>query len=412
MKQINFFRVARTLLALFLFAALFAGCASAAPQAASSPTHVSAAALAAPETSEIPDSGEFAVLFANVGRADAAILRFGETTVLIDAGSEESVPQLFAGLNLLGVETIDAVFLTHSHEDHVGGLTALRANYDISVVYSPLYSEKNKNGVSRIAALCEKLGLPHTALVAGSSVTVADGVTFSVLGPLVFNALDDNDNSLVLRFTVGSTSFLFAGDAQMLEEETLLKSGTNLTADVLKVGNHGNPDATSEEFARAVSPRFAIVSTSTEEDADSANPRVFAALAQAQTYVTQDFRMGVLLTPGADGAPAVSNPALQADAPRVRVDSLDAEKQTVTLINDGETAADLSGCLLFCGRSGAALRFPQGTALGAGETLTVSGEGGGGAFVFFDEKKPLSKKKEDVVSLYGVYGALLSSGID
>ena len=412
MKQFNFSPAVRTLLALFLFAALCAGCVPIAPQAASSPNPSSTAALTVSETSELSDTGEFAILFVNVGRADAAILRFGETTVLIDVGSEASIPQLIAGLNLLDVEKIDAVFLTHSHDDHVGGLSALRANYDISIVYSPLFSEKNKDGEGKIVALCEKLDLPHRELIADQRTYVTLRAYLSVLAPLALNEEDDNDNSLVFRLTYNGVTFLFAGDAQFAEEGMLLQSGADLAADVLKVGNHGNSDATSEEFARAVSPRLAIISTNTTEDADSANPRVLAALAPAQTYVTQDFRLGVLFTLGADGAPAISNPAPESDAPRVRIASLDAEKQTITLANDGETSADLSGCLLFCDRSGAALRFPQGTRLDSGESLTVSGESGGGAFVFFDEKKPLSKKKEDVVSLYGVYGALLSSGID
>jgi hypothetical protein len=147
-------------------------------------------------------------------------------------------------------------------------------------------------------------------------------------------------------------------------------------------------------------------------DADSANARVLAALAPARTLITQDFRLGALLTLGTDGAIRFANPAPEAGVPAVRIAALDAENQTVSLVNDGAAAADLSRCLLFCGRSGAALRFPQGTLLGAGETLIVSGEGGGGDFEFAGEKKPLSKKKEDAVALYGPYGAILSTMAD
>ena len=74
----------------------------------------------------LPGGETFAMLFVSVGKADACILRFGDAVVLIDTGSESSVPQLIAGLNALNVTKIDAVFITHSHSDHIGGLERAR----------------------------------------------------------------------------------------------------------------------------------------------------------------------------------------------------------------------------------------------------------------------------------------------
>ena len=115
---------------------------------------------------------DFAILFVNVGKADAAILRFGDTAVLIDTGSAESTPQLIAGLNTLGIEQVSAVFITHSHSDHIGGLDALSANYDVPMVYSPFYSEADKNGKGKIVKRAEKLALPHQELMAGDVVAI------------------------------------------------------------------------------------------------------------------------------------------------------------------------------------------------------------------------------------------------
>ena len=131
--------------------------------AAAAPVNVPNTARLLPGSLEevLPSKGGFALLYANVGKADATILRIGDKTVLIDTGSAESAPQLVAGLNALGVTAIDAVFITHSHGDHLGGLDALAANYNISIVYSPFYSEPDKNGVSRIVKRAEELGLPH-----------------------------------------------------------------------------------------------------------------------------------------------------------------------------------------------------------------------------------------------------------
>lgn len=348
---------------------------------------------------------DFAILFVNVGKADAAILRFGETAVLIDTGSAESAPQLIAGLNALGVANISAVFITHSHSDHLGGLDALSANYGIPMVYSPFYSEQDKNGTGKIVKRAEKLSLPHQELMAGDVVTIADGVSFRVLGPLSLNEEDDNDNSLVLRLDYGGKSFLFVGDMQFAEEQEIIVSGVPLASDVLKVGNHGNPDATGDDFGALVSPAYAIISTNTLVDTDSANPRVYAALPTTEIVVTEDFPLGVLLTLDDSGAITLQNPARNPIASAVTVERFDVDAQTITLRNSGESAADLSGMILFSVRSDVTLRFPEGTVLQAGEQLTV---GNGGDFTFVDEDKPLSKKKDNTVVLYDRLGTLVS----
>ena len=353
----------------------------------------------------LPAGNAFAILFVNVGKADAAILRFGEHTVLVDTGSKESAPQLLAGLNAMGVSKIDAVFITHSHSDHLGGLDALAANYDIPMVYSPFYSEADKNSTGKIVKRAEKLGLAHKELQAGDEVAIADGVSFSVLGPLERNEEDDNDNSLVLRLRYGGKTFLLAGDMQFTEEQTLIDSGAELKSDLLKVGNHGNPDATGADFASLVSPSVAIISTNTGEDLDSANPLVYAALSMAQISVTQNFPLGILLTLDSAGSIQLSNPAQEPVSASVVVDGLDADTQTVMLRNGGTAVVDLSGYILFSARSGAALRFPEGTVLNAGESLTV---GESGTFPFPDEDKPLNKKKDNTVQLFSPLGVLVS----
>ncbi len=392
----------------FLCAALLCGCRPSVSAPSPTPSASAAPAVAAASPSVSPTAESFSVLFVNVGRADAAILQFGGRTVLIDTGTAASAPQLFAGLNLLGVSEIDAIFLSHSHSDHIGGLGALAANYPIGMVYSSLLSEKNKNGDGKIVQRCEKLNLSHTELSAGETVEVADGVSFSVLGPLSFNESDDNENSLVLRFTLGETTFLFPGDMESGEENDLLSAGIDLSADVLKVANHGNPDATGDALAQAVSPSVAVISTDTDEDEDSANARVYSALSPAAVYCTQDFTLGVLITLDGDGTPVVSVPVPAHPAAQLSIVSADASTQTVSIRNDDVSTIHLAGYLLYSDRSDAILRFPDDAFLGAGETLTVSAEGGGGDYVFSGEEKPLSKKKKNTITLYDPYGGVLS----
>ncbi len=356
----------------------------------------------------LTDDGSFAVLFVNVGKADACILRLGGSAVLIDTGSAQSVPQLFAALNALKIESIDAVFITHSHSDHLGGLDALVNNYSVGTVYSPYFSETGKDGVGKIVQRVKKLGLSHTELKAGDVVPLPDGASFTVLGPLALNEENDNDNSLVLRFDYAGQTILFAGDMQFAEEQSLLDAGAPLGSVILKVGNHGNPDATSDAFAAQVAPGIAIISTDTTVDANSANPRVLAALPNANVFVTENFPIGVLVT--IDGASRMIcfNPAKEKVSLHASL-SVDAKHQTVTLTNDTALGADLSGCVLFSAETGAALRFPAGTRLSAGGSLTI---GKGNELSFPNDDSPLRKKKGNTVFLYDSFGNLASKGLD
>ena len=70
---------------------------------------------------------------------------------------------------------------------------------------------------------------------------------------------DTNNNSLVLKVTYGETAFLLMGDAEEEEEESLLKSGVDLSANVLKVGHHGSNTSTTEELLEAVQPECAAI---------------------------------------------------------------------------------------------------------------------------------------------------------
>ena len=192
---------------------------------------------------------------------------------------------------------------------------------------------------------------------------------------------------------------------QLTEEQAIIDSSATLKSDVLKVGNHGNPDATGDDFAALVAPAFAVISTDTTVDTDSANPRVYAALPNTTIEVTQDFPVGVLLTLDESGAILLQNPAKESVPSSVVVQAFDVPSQTITLTNSGAAPADLSGMILFSVRSDATLRFPEGTQLGAGESLVI---GTGEDFSFKDEDKPLNKKKANTVLLFDRFGTLVN----
>ena len=69
-----------------------------------------------------------------------------------------------------------------------------------------------------------------------------------------------NDMSIVVRIDYGETSILVAGDAEETSEFMMIDSGVPLRADVLRIAHHGSTYSTTEEFLKAVSPRYAVIS--------------------------------------------------------------------------------------------------------------------------------------------------------
>ena len=91
---------------------------------------------------------------------------------------------------------------------------------------------------------------------------------------------------------------LLTGDMEFPEEQNLLKSGLIPHVDIIKIGNHGEGDATSEALIAAASPSVAVISTNTEDEPDTPDPRVIQLLGKygVTVYQTQETENGVLIT--------------------------------------------------------------------------------------------------------------------
>lgn len=242
---------------------------------------------------------ELSLLAINVGKADALLLRSGNSAWLIDTGTKKSAESLIRVLQNEGVTRLTGVVLTHTHADHVGGLKALlNSGIIIEGIYAPKYYVlKKEDGKHPVEKAIKKKDYEITWLSGGDELPL-DGGKLTVLGPLELNEEVENCNSLVLLAEGGGGSILLTGDMEFPEEDSLLKAGVIPQADVLKIGNHGEGDATSRQLVITVQPKLAVISTDSNEEPDTPDPRVIRLLndQEIKYVITQNSENGVLIT--------------------------------------------------------------------------------------------------------------------
>ena len=238
------------------------------------------------------------LLAINVRKADALLLRSGESAYLIDTGSEESYDKLYSVLKQEGIDRLTGVIVTHTDKDHAGGIAQLvDSDIEIENVYASAYYNKKKESKHPAVKALKGTGRSVVFLASGDELPL-DGGSLKVLGPLEKDGDAENNNSLVLLAEGGGGTMLLTGDMEFPEEDSLLKAGLIPHADVLKVGNHGEDDATSNALIAAIRPSLAVISTNTDDEPDTPSPRVLKLLASwdIPVLVTQDTENGILVT--------------------------------------------------------------------------------------------------------------------
>jgi competence protein ComEC len=200
------------------------------------------------------------VHFIDVGQADSILVQFPDGKVsLIDAGNVPDATDVIKYIKALGIKKIDYIIGTHPHEDHIGGMADVIKAFEIGKIYMPKVAHTTKAYEYLLLAIkAKKLTINEPK--AGTDIIALGDIKYSVLAPTTSTYKELNDYSIVTKLTYKSNSFLFAGDAEKISEDLIIKAKYNLKADVLKVGHHGSTTSTSPAFAKVVNPKYSIIS--------------------------------------------------------------------------------------------------------------------------------------------------------
>lgn len=199
------------------------------------------------------------VHFIDVGQGDSTLIKCGGKSMLIDAGDDTKGTAIQNYLLKQGVEKIDYLVLTHPDLDHIGGAPVIITKFEIGKVFVSNYEKDNKTYQKLIQALHNKR-LKYTTPEVQAKYSLGSA-SITILAP--HRKYDNpNDASLALMIQNGDNKFLFTGDAEEEAENDIIINNSDIKADVYQVGHHGSKTSTSEEFFKAASPTYAVISCS------------------------------------------------------------------------------------------------------------------------------------------------------
>jgi competence protein ComEC len=219
----------------------------------------------------------------DVGQGDAILLELpNQRTVLVDTGpkfmTNDSGERMIAPLlKRKGIEALDAIILTHPHDDHVGGCKYLLENFRAGcLILSD--SASPSRPFKEILTRARELGVPILLARRGESLQFDPTTRIFVLhaAPKV-RPRDLNDESIMVKVVYGRSSLLLTGDASTRVEDELLHDGASLlSSDVIKVAHHGAMTSSSSGFLRAVKPRVALISVGRENKFKHPSPVILS----------------------------------------------------------------------------------------------------------------------------------------
>lgn len=264
-------------------------------------------------------TGKLRIDIIDVGQGDAIFVTFpnGET-MLVDGGGrhlrfpdekdgEDFQPDTSSiGERVVspvlwrkGYSRIDYLGATHADIDHTGGLLDVANNFAVGKAFFGRMPTDDPE-LNELLRVLQERSIPTETLLRGRVLEIG-GVRIEILYPNGDAAgLSDNDHSLVMRLVFGNRKILLTGDIEKSAEQELLASGTQLSADVVKVAHHGSHTSSTAEFIAATKAAWAIISVGQHSQFGHPHKEVLEAWEKsgAAVITTGEYGMISIVTDG------------------------------------------------------------------------------------------------------------------
>lgn len=379
----------------------------------------------------VTQSGQnLTVHFLDVGQGDSILLETDGKSMLVDAGESDQGKVVTAYLQDQGISTLDYVVATHPHSDHIGGMNEILNNFQVEHFVDSGYPHTSKTYEDMLTTIDQK-NIPFQIAQAGQKIDFDPAVDIEVLNPSKTYSEDLNENSVVLKVTYGTTSFLLMGDAGLETEERIMKAGYNVDSDILKVGHHASRSGSGTSFISAVSPEVSVIEVGAGNDYGHPHTEILERLQKASKVYRTDLDGTITVT--TDGSTytvttektgtissrdeayaSTDSTTEESETPgsaksTVYVSDLSLQDEWVQISNTGSSPVSLNGWKIEDKGNKHTYTF-QSYTLNAGTTVTVfTGKGTSSATeLYWQLDDPIWNNNGDTAYLYDDSGELIS----
>ncbi|MBQ3378558.1 MAG: DNA internalization-related competence protein ComEC/Rec2 [Clostridia bacterium] len=221
--------------------------------------------------SALLDTG-FRLSVLDVGQGQCVLLQSEGKTFVIDCGTSsygcDAGQTATEYLKRNGINHIDALILSHYHDDHANGAKKLAAGIKTDMIIMPAWDDDD-GMMESLTETAEELGI-SVCKVEHDSETAAGDLVMRIYADHMYNAAGEtkkdynaNEKNLAVYVEYDKSSALIEGDMPG-EDEGYIAEKNDLDTDVLIVAHHGSKYSSYADFLNMSTPNIAVISVGSD----------------------------------------------------------------------------------------------------------------------------------------------------
>jgi competence protein ComEC len=246
--------------------------------------------------------------FMDVGHGDSILIEFPKgKRMLIDGGGLRQ-DRFDIGKNVIApllwkkkIRKIDLLVLTHPDPDHLKGLNFITSHFSIGNFWDN-GCRGDSESYARLQEILFKKKIKRSSLNDQTLSQMIHGVQLFFFNPPVMkeprSVCQDpsllNNQSLVMKIQFKQIAILLTGDIEQEAEYRMMKRGSPIKADLLKIPHHGSASSSTQAFLERVNPSVAVLSVSERNLGGLPHPEVLRRYERLGTKIFRTDKQGAV----------------------------------------------------------------------------------------------------------------------